>query len=145
MGAALSIPHESGEYHINEFGRSSGFLLPEHYERESAPLIPFGDPFNARNIVHDSDFHTIGKPWGYSWKHVNIFTNIRGINSIQEKYFGRIVSKIRYSQPPRTVQGVQQSFKQNVNLERPASMPFGDFATYLADGSERIGGRTGWR
>lgn len=135
MGAALSTPGNL------EMGRSSGFLLPEHYERSSAPLIPMGDPFNARNIVHDSDFHTMGKPWGYSFKHVNIFTNIRGINSIRERFFGRLTSKIRYNMPLRTVQGVQSTFKTNVNLERPASMPYGDFATYLADGSQRIGGR----
>lgn len=139
MAVRLSEPSRSGK------GASSGFLLPEHYEESSQPLIPYGDPFNARNIVHDSDFHSVGKPWGYSWKQVNLFTNIRGINSIQEKFFGRVMSKIRYRHPVRYRAGEQGSFKTNVNLERPPSVPFGDFATYVADGSERIGGRTGWR
>lgn len=110
----------------------SGLVAPAHVTGTRVPLIDAGDPFNARNIVHDGDFYQEGKPWIDPGKHVNFYDNSRSTNSIREQFFGT-VGKLRFlRQRNRLVRGRQAAMNSNVIIQAPPATSYGDFATYTS-------------
>lgn len=110
----------------------TGVSSPAHAMDTRHPIMEAGDPYNLRNIVHESDFASEGKPWASPGVHVNLYSNVRSTQAIMSRFFGG-VSKLRFlRQPNRIPRGRQTVFGEDVNLERAPAVAYGDFATYTA-------------
>lgn len=97
-----------------------------------------GDPFNARNIVHEGDFYMVGKPWADPGTHHNVYTNIPGIQAIAQKFWGALFTKVDHVRGIRTPRGRSHTVggvSGDMNVQAPAPLSYGDFATF--DGTTR--------
>lgn len=103
---------------------------PPHINVVAHPSVPMGDPFNARNVVHESDVWTAGKIRSDPGTHLNLYTPIRAVQAIAEKVWGFVApTKLMYVGSITYPRGTLRPVGAVVNIDAPDSVSHGELAT----------------
>lgn len=117
--------------------RRTGTVTTEHFMRVADPLPDQGDPF-AQPVVRYGDFYQVGKIHADPGVNVNMFTNIPQLQSIAQKFFGSVVSRLSYHKGIATPFGQLQALGGDFNVNTPESISYGEMATFAGHNAEKI-------